>query len=158
MMPPHVREPVPQRVWDATEALDYRPNTIVRGMRTRRTRPIGFSSDEIGATPVAAQILLDVHDLVWDHDFLRFLINTSCEQKLKEATGRVRLNRKVGRMIYAETYWGVVEPRQHLRMVLAILPGFFVEGKSLPSGAPDEMKGEYRYSARVSACCNHRNV
>jgi len=157
MIPPHVREPIRQRVWDAIEALAYRPKAIARGLRTRRTYPIGFISDEIDPTPFAAKIILGAFGLAWEHDFLRFSINTSREQELNAVTGRVLLNRKVGGMIYTAISQCVANPLQHLGKIPAVLPDFFGGDKSLPSVAPAEVKGGCDVvRPRVSACCNHR--
>ena len=157
MMPPHGREPERQRVWDAIEALEYRPESIARGMRPQRTQPIGFISDEIDPTPFAAKIIPGAIGLAWEHDFLRFSINTSREQELNAVTGRVLLNREGDGMIYTAISQCVANPLQHLGKIPAVLPDFFGGDKSLLSVAPAEVKGGCDVvRPRVSACCNHR--
>ncbi|HEX2143524.1 MAG TPA: LacI family DNA-binding transcriptional regulator, partial [Glycomyces sp.] len=39
------------RVRAAAAELGYRPNTVARGLRTRRTQMIGFIGDDVATTP-----------------------------------------------------------------------------------------------------------
>ena len=47
-----------QRVRDAVARLDYRPNMAAQTLRTRRTRTIGFITDEIAVRPPAGDRII----------------------------------------------------------------------------------------------------
>src|SRR5689334_18068710 len=54
------------RVWDAVRELDYRPNAVAQGLRTKRTNVIGFLTDEIASTPYAFHIVEGAQAAAWE--------------------------------------------------------------------------------------------
>ena len=140
---PHVREHVRQRVWEAIERLDYRPNALARGLRIQRTYTFGFISDEIGTSPYAGQILQGAQDLAWQHKNLLLSVNTGRDKQLKEAAVNALLNRQVDGIIYAAMYHRSVDPPENIYIVPTVLLNCFIEDRSLPSVVPDDEQGGY---------------
>lgn len=129
------------RVWAAVNELDYRPNTLARGLRAQRTHTIGFISDEVATTPYAGNMIQGAQDQAWANDNIILLVNTGNNQEMKAAAVNVMLDRQVDGIIYATMYHRQVHPPQEIHKVPAVLLDCFVTDSSLPSVVPDEIAG-----------------
>lgn len=139
----NIPEATQRRVWDAVEALGYRPNTLARSLRAQRSHTIGFISDEIGTTPYAGEILQGAQDLAWEHETLLLSVNTSSREALKRTAVNMLLDRQVDGIIYAAMYHRAVHPPKNITDVPVVLLDCYVDDRSLPSVVPDEVKGGY---------------
>ena len=130
-----------ERIWAAVKELGYRPNVLAQGLRSSRTKTIGFISDKIGTTPYAGKILQGAQELAWEHNILLLYVNTGGNEALKQAAVDTLLDRQVDGIIYATMYHRKVDPPESLQEIPSVLLDCFVEDRSLPSVVPDEIQG-----------------
>lgn len=57
-----------KRVRDAARDLNYRPNPAARSLRLRKTRTVGFISDDVTVTRYASAMIRGLLDVAEDHD------------------------------------------------------------------------------------------
>lgn len=89
------------RVFAAAEALQYRPNVAARGLRTDKTRTIGFISDEIATTRFAGGLIKGALAAAEEAGHVVLLLETGGDpEREAEAVGAV-LDRQVDGIIFA---------------------------------------------------------
>lgn len=89
------------RVFAAAEALNYRPNVAARGLRTDKTRTIGFISDEIATTRYAGGLIKGALEAAEEARHVILLLETGGDPRREaEAIGAV-LDRQVDGIIFA---------------------------------------------------------
>ncbi|KPC68080.1 LacI family transcriptional regulator, partial [Thermoactinomyces vulgaris] len=87
----------------------YRPNTVARGLRTRRTQMIGFVGDDVATTPFAGQMIRGAHDAAREAGFLLLMVDTSGDKdETAEAIGALQ-ERQIDGIVLATMYHQVVE-------------------------------------------------
>lgn len=72
---PHVRDELRERVLQAIERLDYRPNMAARRLRSQTSNVIGLVMADI-QNPFFTEIARAVQDMAYEHQFGLFLCNT----------------------------------------------------------------------------------
>lgn len=137
----NIPEETRERVWDAVRQLEYRPNAVAQGLRTKRTNVIGFLTDEIASTPYAVHIVQGAQAAAWEAGKLLMIVNTGRNDAIKEAGVGMMLERQVEGMIYAAWYHREVRPPAQMHEVPAVLVDCFDAGRTLPSVVPDEIQG-----------------
>ena len=78
-----------QRVRDAIARLDYRPNLAAQTLRTRRTRTIGFITDEIAVRPPAGQTISGAHDAAQAHGSRLLIIHATANRTSSMRRGAI---------------------------------------------------------------------
>lgn len=145
------------RVWQAVQALGYRPNAIAQGLRSAKTHTIGFISDEIATTPFAGELIRGAQERAWEEEKLLLLVNTGNNQAMKHAAVETLLQRQVEGIIYATMYHREVHPPDTVRQVPTVLLDCYVADASLPSVAPDEIGGG-RQATEALLARGHRRI
>jgi LacI family transcriptional regulator len=146
-----------QRVLDAVAALDYRPNRMARGLRTRRTATIGFVTDEIGVEPFAGATILGAHEVAWAHGSLLLVVNTTRDQRILRDVIDELVDRPVDAIIFAVVGTRRVSVPDALKGVPALLLNGYMTGGLLPSVLPDEVDGGRR-AAELLLSRGHRRI
>ena len=57
------------RVEQAAEKLNYRPNLIARSLRTQESKTIGVISNDVATTPFAGAMLSGAQEVAWRNQF-----------------------------------------------------------------------------------------
>ncbi len=154
---PNVATVTRERVLQAIEALDYRPNLAARHMRTGRSQIIGFITDEIATTPFAFNIVKGAQHQAWLNDQMLLVVNTERDPDIEENALNMMLQRRVEGIIYATMYHRAVNPPDLLREVPAVLLDCYSEDRSLPSVVPDEAYGG-RQATEILLQKGHRRI
>lgn len=154
---PHVRESVRQRVWQAIEELDYRPNFTARQLRTQKSNAIALITDEIAITPYAVDIIRGAFKAAWQQHKLVLVINTERDSEMKEEAITLTLERQIEGIIYATMYHRQAFPPETVREVPTVLLDCFIQDRSLPSVVPNEVKGGYT-ATRALLDKGHRRI
>jgi len=129
------------RVRTAAEELGYRPNTLARGLRTRRTHMIGFVSDEIATTPYAGQMIQGAQAAAWEAGYVLLLVNTDKDPEIQRSELRALLERQIDGAIFATMYHRVVDvPAELAGTPHVVLDARPREG-TVPFVVPDEVGG-----------------
>lgn len=138
-----------ERVFAAIDQLGYRPNAMARQLRSNRTQTFGFISDVVATTPFAGKIIQGAQDAAWAQGYLLLVVNTGGDETVTEAAVETLLERRVDGILYATMYHRTVTPPAAVREAPTVLLDCFVEDRSLPSVAPDEVKGGYEATAAL---------
>jgi LacI family transcriptional regulator len=158
---PHVRvnPQTRQRVQDVAARLNYRPNRMARGLRTRSSGMIGLLTEEIAATPHAGRIILGAQEAASRHNLTLAIINSALMADAEERREDVNalLDRNVDGILYATVYHDVVSPPAELRTVPAVLIGARDRAGQIPSVIPDEQQGAHDAILSLAAA-GHRRI
>jgi LacI family transcriptional regulator len=146
------------RVREAAERLGYRPNTVARGLRLRRSHTLALVSDEIATTPYAGRMILGAQEAASKQGWLLMLVNTSNDPALEEREIQSLLQRQVDGFVYATMYHRVVD----VPSLLAGSPTVLLDARSssddpISSVVPDEVSGG-RAAAEELLSHGHRRV
>lgn len=98
-----------ERVQRAASSIGYAPNSLARGLRTRKTHTIGLISDQIATTPFAVRMVEAVQDVARESGFLLFLVNTGSDPDVERDAIDALLAHQVDGLIYA-CMWHQVVP------------------------------------------------
>jgi len=147
------------RVKEVAGRLNYQPNPMARGLRTRSTGMIGLLTEEIAATPHAGRIILGAQETASRHNLTLAIINSALQADLDERRNDVLalLDRHVDGIIYATVFHDVVSPPEELREVPAVLIGAADRKGQLASVVPDERRGAAD-AVRTLLAAGHRRI
>ncbi|MFC4336978.1 LacI family DNA-binding transcriptional regulator [Salininema proteolyticum] len=139
------------RVRQAAESLGYRPNSVARGLRTRRTQMIGFIGDDVATTPFAGQMIRGAHDAAKDAGHLLLMTDTGGDPgEIAEAVEALQ-QRQTDGLVIATMYHQVVE----LPESAAALPHVLLNSRPARGGcswtAPDEKGGSEAVLSELTA-------
>jgi LacI family transcriptional regulator len=151
-----ISEETKERVRRVADEIGYAPNSVARGLRTRKTRTIGLISDQIATTPFAGRMLAGAQDVAREHGYLVFLVNTDGDAKIEKHAIRALTDQQVDAFIYA-CMWHQEIP------VPAGLPDstVFLDCRPLsgghPSVVPDDRTGG-AMAVRELLAAGHRRI
>jgi LacI family transcriptional regulator len=145
------------RVQKVAQELLYTPNQLARGLRTQRTRMIGFLSDRVSTTPFAGRMILGAQDAAAEAGSLLLLLNSGGDPDLEEREVEALLERQVDGIVYAAFYHRVVTPPASLRRGPAVLLDARSVGGSISSVVPDEIGGS-RAAVEELLAAGHRQI
>lgn len=145
-----------RRVLAAVEKLDYQPNIAAQSLRTRRTRTIGFVTDEIAVVPPAGQAIAGAHDAARAHGNALVVAHATRDRgRIADAFDELA-HRQVDAIVYGVV--GTIEmtlpPSVHSIPTL-LVNGFSDQG--VPAVVPDEHAGG-RDSADLLIGAGHERI
>lgn len=146
-----------ERVQKVAEELLYTPNQLARGLRTQRTRMIGFLSDRVSTTPFAGRMIVGAQDAAAEAGSLLVLLNSGGDPDLEEREVEALLERQVDGIVYAMFYHRVVTPPESLRQGPAVLLDARSVDGSISSVVPDEVGGS-RAAVEELLAAGHRRI
>lgn len=154
-----VSEATRARVQEVAKRLNYRPNRMARGLRTRTSGMIGLLTEEIAATPHAGGIILGAQDAAYRHHLTLAIVNSPLRAEASPRRGDVLalLDRQVDGMIYATVFHREVQVPEELRAVPAVLIGAVDRRLQLPAVVPDEVAGA-REAVELLIGAGHRRI
>ncbi|GEP28769.1 LacI family DNA-binding transcriptional regulator [Cryobacterium levicorallinum] len=127
-----------KRVRSVAESLNYTPNRLASGLRSKRSQIIGFVSDEISTTPYAGNMLLGAQDAAAAHDQVLMVVNSNRNAQLEARGIDALLQHRVDGIIYARMYHQAVELPAALSGVPTVFLDASNESSDLSSVVPDE--------------------
>ena len=144
-----------RRVLDAVAALGYRPNLTAQSLRTRRTRTIGFVTDEIAVKAPGGQSISGAHDVARRHGSMMLIVNATRDAWVLRRAIDDLVDRQVDAILFA----AVGTRRATLPEVAlpTVLVNCFSAGDPLPSILPDDAAGG-RAAAELVLAAGHRRV
>jgi len=129
------------RVHAAAEELGYRPNSLARGLRTRRTHVIGFVSDEIATTPFAGRMIQGAQDTAWRAGYLLLLVNTERDAEVQQRAVQALLERQIDGVVFATMYHQVIDVPAELAATPLVVLDARPRAEGVPYVVPDELGG-----------------
>ncbi|NDL60595.1 LacI family DNA-binding transcriptional regulator [Phytoactinopolyspora mesophila] len=141
--PDRIPEETQRRVEQAAAELEYRANSLARGLRLQRSLTIGLISDDIASEPFAGAMIRGAHEAAWKAGFMLVVLETMAdEERARRAIGDLR-QRQVDGFLYATTYHQVKEPPAELADSPTVMLDARDPRGSLSSVVPDEITGAY---------------
>lgn len=137
-----VGEATRERVERAASDLGYSGNSLARGLRTQRSRTIGFVSDKIATTPFAVRMIQAAQEVAWERGLLLFLINTDGNVEFEHRAITSLRAQKVEGIVYACMSHHVVNLPPGLGADTVFLNSRPAKNE-LPSVVPDERQGAF---------------
>lgn len=148
---------VEQQVIAAAKELDYRRNAVSVGLRTGKTRTIGFVSDTVATSRLAGDMIKGAVEAAREQDLLLFIGETEGEEDLEVGLLQAMHDRQVDGIIFASMFTRAVETPAVLTTGPAVLLNAVPKGPStLSSVVPDEI-GAGRSAAQVLLDAGHRD-
>ena len=146
-----------RRVLGAIEELGYRPNLTAQSLRTRRTRTIGFVTDEIAVKAPGGQTISAAHDVARKHGSLVLIANATRDARVLRRAIDDLIDRRVDAIVYAAVGTRRATLPEAVHQVPTVLVNCFVAGNSLPSFLPDEAAGG-RAAVELALVHGHRRI
>ncbi|GAA0909194.1 LacI family DNA-binding transcriptional regulator [Virgisporangium ochraceum] len=145
-----------ERVRRAARELDYRPNLMSHGLRTRQTRTIALVSDTVVSEPYAGQLVYGALAAAAARGHRLFIGETGDDPALRAATVDDFLDRQVDGIVLAALSTGVISvPRAAHGRPLVLLNGTAAR-RRVCAVLPDE-RGAGRTAARALLDHGHRD-
>ncbi len=154
------------RIFEAVQALGYRPNAGARALASQRSDWYGLVT-EIVTAPFAVNIIKGAQDEAWRDR--RFLLIASTEQGagtpgpagqgskgMEDAAIEKLLEQRVEGLLYAATWHRGIDIPDIAREVPTVLINCFDSKGELPSIVPDERAGGRRATERLLAAGHTR--
>ncbi|WNB87216.1 LacI family DNA-binding transcriptional regulator [Cellulomonas sp. ATA003] len=145
-----------ERVHRIAAEIGYAPNSLARGLRTRRTHTIGLVSDQIATTPYAVHMIEAVQDVAREQGFLLFLVNTGSDAEVEAASVEALLAHQVDGLVYACMWHQVVTPPPGLPEGTVFLDARPASG-GFPAVVPDDHGGAVA-AVRELVAQGHRRI
>ena len=133
-----ISESTRERVRSVASELNYAPNRLASGLRSKRSQIIGFVSDEISTTPYAGRVLLGAQEAAAENGWVLMIVNTNSDSDLEEQGIEAFLQHRVDGIIYARMYHQEVRLPESLRGVPTVLLDASSREESISSVVPDE--------------------
>ena len=127
-----------QRVLRAARELDYRPNVMARGLRTRLTDTIGLISDTLATEPFAGHVISGVLATALRHQHLLFIGETNGDRTVEERLVHDMIDRGVDGFLYAAMFTQQVRPPAALKGHPLVLVNCVNSGATTSAVVPDE--------------------
>jgi LacI family transcriptional regulator len=147
---------VEQRVIEAVEQLQYRPNVVSVGLRTGTTGTIGFVSDTVATSRLAGDMIKGALEAARERGVLLFIGETEGDTDLERGLLQAMHDRQVDGIIFASMFTRAINVPRTLPAGSAVLLNAIPKRPSLvPSVVPDEVEAG-RSAARVLLEAGHR--
>jgi LacI family transcriptional regulator len=147
---------VEQRVLEAAQQLQYRPNIVSVGLRTGTTRTIGFVSDTVATSRLAGDMIKGALEAARERGVMLFIGETEGEADLERRLLQAMHDRQVDGIILATMYTRTIMVPKGLTTAPAVLLNALPRQPSpLPSVLPDEVQAG-RAAAHVLLDAGHR--
>ncbi|WP_130176443.1 LacI family DNA-binding transcriptional regulator [Cryobacterium sp. SO1] len=146
-----------KRVRSVAEGLNYTPNRLASGLRSKRSQIIGFVSDEISTTPYAGRVLLGAQEAAAENDQVLMIVNTNSNDRLENRGIDALLQHSVDGIIYARMYHQAVQLPEALAGVPTVLLDAYTDRPDLSSVVPDE-EGAARTAMAHLLAAGHRRI
>ena len=144
-----------ERVLRAARELNYRPNLMARGLRTRVSQTIGLVSDTVATEPFAGEIVRGAVSTALLNDRLLFMGETEGDGELEKRVVRDMLDRGVDGFLYAAMYTLEAHPPAALRGHPLVLLNCLTANPRTPAVVPDEQAAGHA-AARTLLEAGHR--
>jgi LacI family transcriptional regulator len=148
---------IQQLVRDAIEELDYRPNIAAQGLRTRRTRTIGFVTDEITVKAPGGQTISGAHGVARRYGSALLIADATRDPRVLRRTIEDLLDRQIDAIVFAVVGTRRASLPDAVRHVPTILVNCFAAGDVLPCILPDETAGG-RAATDLLIAAGHRRI
>src|SRR3954469_14923486 len=143
------------RVLRAANELDYRPNLMARGLRTRVSRTIALITDTVASAPYAGGFVHGALAAAAQRGYLLFMCETGEDPSLEQQLLGELLDRHVDGFVYATLFTREVELPEALGSQRVVLLNCRTRDGRFPAVVPDE-RAAGRAAATALLDAGHR--
>ena len=152
-----ISQDVEQRVVQAANELQYRPNIVSVGLRTGTSRTIGFISDTVATSRLAGDMIKGALEAARERGFMLFIGETEGDAELERLLLQAMHDRQVDGLILASMFTRTIKVPKSITAAPAVLLNALPEQPTpLPAILPDEVEAGRR-AARVLLDAGHRD-
>ncbi|WP_306748254.1 LacI family DNA-binding transcriptional regulator [Saccharothrix yanglingensis] len=152
-----ISEEAERRVRANAQELGYRRNTLSVGLRTGRTRTIGFVSDTVASSGLAGNMIKGAVDAAHRRGSMLFVGESGGDPEVERALVEAMHDRQVDGIVFAAMYTRSVAVPEGLGDGPAVLLNAMPASRStVPSVLPDEVRAG-RSAARAILDAGHRS-
>jgi LacI family transcriptional regulator len=144
---PTVRESTKQKVLDAIEALNYRPNASAKMMRNQKSGVFGIIMETRSSMAPAVDIIHQAQVIARKHN--KFVITATVNQSDRAQAIEQMLSLRVEGIIYATMYHREVEIPKELEGIPTVLVNCFNRDKNIPCVIPNEYLAGFELTQRM---------
>ena len=130
-----------ERVRAAAGEVGYRPNTLARALRTRRTHTIGFVSADVATSPFATEMIRGAQEAARRAGSLLLLVNVSDADQMCADSIHTLVQRQVDGVVVATMYHRIIDVPDELTLVPHVLLDCRPKDDSGVFVVPDEVGG-----------------
>ncbi|HEY4626073.1 MAG TPA: LacI family DNA-binding transcriptional regulator [Blastococcus sp.] len=150
-----IAEETRRRVLRAANELDYRPNLMARGLRTRVSRTIALVTDTVASEPYAGGLVYGALAAAAQRGYLLFMCETGEDPSLEQQLLGELLDRHVDGFLYATLFTREVELPEALGSQRVVLLNCRTRDGRFPAVVPDE-RAAGRAAATALLDAGHR--
>lgn len=148
---------VEERIRATAEAMGYRPNIVSAGLRTGRSRTIGFVSDTVATSRLAGDMIKGAVEAARARGVMLFVGETEGDATLEQNLLQAMNDRQVDGLILASMYTRRITVPKTIKATSAVLLNAVPRSPCpLPLVVPDEIEAG-RTAARVLLEAGHRD-
>lgn len=151
-----IAEETRRRVLRAAHELQYRPDLMARGLRTRVTRTLALVTDSVASEAYAGELVNGALAAAAEHGHLLFVCETGEDPELEEQLVGELLARHVDAYLYAAYFTREVRVPPALHDQRVVLLNCRTADGALPAVVPDEVAAG-RSAARALLEAGHRD-
>lgn len=135
--------------------IGYRPNSVARALRTRRTRTVGMVLDQIATTPFAGLMVKGAQDAALARGSMLLLVDADADRQVEREAISTLVDRQVDALVLA-CMWHreITVPELPVRTVLL---NCRARGDARPAVVPDERQGA-RLATTALLEAGHRRI
>jgi LacI family transcriptional regulator len=155
-----ISEDARQRVLRAANELDYRPNLMARGLRTKKTSTIALVSDTIASDPYAGRAIHGSLAAAVANGHLLFVGESGGDSRVEDGLIGDFLDRQVDAFVYASMFTRQVRVPRLLRGRPVVLLNCLTRPTRIPGVAPAVIPDELaagRSAADALVDAGHRD-
>ncbi|WP_129669353.1 LacI family DNA-binding transcriptional regulator [Phytoactinopolyspora endophytica] len=146
-----------RKVERAAAELEYRANSMARGLRLRRSLTIGLISDDIASEPFAGAMIRGAHEAAWKAGFMLVVLETMADDERERRSIEDLRQRQVDGFLYATTYHQIKEPPAALADSPTVMLDVRDPRGELSGVVPDEIGGAYEAVSQLIEA-GHRRI
>ena len=147
-----VKPQIAERVRATAREMGYEVNPMARSLRTRRTRILGFVSEEVATTPYAGGIIMGAQDAASRFGYVMITVSTDGQDENAEIAALKRYG--VDGFLYAKMSNRIAQVPATLEREPLVLVDATDPAHRFPSVEPDEFRIGYDATCRlVDAGC-----
>jgi LacI family transcriptional regulator, galactose operon repressor len=143
-----------QRVLQAARELNYRPNLMARGLRTKLTHTIGLVSDTIATEAFAGDLIRGSIATALQHQRLLYIGETEGNSAVEKRIIQDMIDHGVDGFLYAAMATRETRAPALLRSLPTVMVNCLATDRKVPAVVPDEREGG-RIAARTLLDAGH---
>ncbi|MBF0841194.1 MULTISPECIES: LacI family DNA-binding transcriptional regulator [Mammaliicoccus] len=144
------------KVRETAEQLGYFPNALAKSLVDRKSKLIGFVTDDVATSPFAGEIIKGAQEEAWKNGSLLLIVNTEGKEDIEKQALDMLIEYQVKGVIYSTWYHHSITTPKLLERTDAVLVNCFDPQNNYISVIPNEFQGGKAATETLIKCKHHR--